>query len=155
VKLNDAIFGLVLLALGVVVLITIQSFPAIPGQKFGPALFPGLIATGLMVCGALLCLQGLRQRQPWVQWGEWVRRPRHLASLAILLVAVSLYIEFSVQVGFLPLAVLTLFLMMLNLRVRPSRALLFALALSLVIHTLFYQLLRVPLPWGWLMPVAW
>ena len=32
----------------------IQGFPAIPGQKVGPALFPGLIAAGLCVCGALL-----------------------------------------------------------------------------------------------------
>ena len=43
-KINDAVFGVVLLALGVVVLWHVQSFPKIPGQKVGPALFPGSIA---------------------------------------------------------------------------------------------------------------
>jgi putative tricarboxylic transport membrane protein len=155
VKFNDAIFGVLLMVLGGVVLTIIQGFPSIPGQKFGPALFPGLIATGLLVCGVMLTLQGLRQRQAWVQVGEWVRQPRRLLSLAILLGGISLYIEVSEQVGFLPLSVLTVSALMMSLQVRPSRAVLLAIALSLMIHTLFYQLLRVPLPWGWLMPVSW
>ena len=37
-KLNDAVFGAVLLLLGVVVLVHVQSFPPIPGQKYGPAI---------------------------------------------------------------------------------------------------------------------
>jgi putative tricarboxylic transport membrane protein len=27
--------------------------------------------------------------------------------------------------------------------------------LTLAIHFCFYRLLRVPLPWGWLQPIAW
>ena len=34
-----------------------------PGQKFGPAWFPGLIAVGLGVCGALLVVQACAQRR--------------------------------------------------------------------------------------------
>jgi putative tricarboxylic transport membrane protein len=30
-----------------------------------------------------------------------------------------------------------------------------AVAATLLIHTLFYKLLRVPLPWGVLEPVLW
>jgi len=30
-----------------------------------------------------------------------------------------------------------------------------ALASTLVIHTAFYKLLRVPLPWGLLQPMLW
>jgi putative tricarboxylic transport membrane protein len=30
-----------------------------------------------------------------------------------------------------------------------------ALASALLIHTIFYKLLKVPLPWGILTPLAW
>ena len=51
--------GAALVALAAVILWHIQGFPAMPGQKFGPAWFPGLVAVGLMACGALLIVQGL------------------------------------------------------------------------------------------------
>jgi len=44
VKVNDAVTGAALLALAAVLLWHIQGFPEMPGQKFGPAWFPGLIA---------------------------------------------------------------------------------------------------------------
>ena len=40
-KLNDAVCGALLLLLGAVVLVHVQGFPKIPGQQYGPALFPG------------------------------------------------------------------------------------------------------------------
>ena len=43
----------------------------------------------------------------------------------------------------------------LVLRVAPGRAVLVAVIATLAIHFAFYKLLRVPLPWGVLMPVAW
>jgi putative tricarboxylic transport membrane protein len=41
------------------------------------------------------------------------------------------------------------------LRVSPGRSLLIAMVGTLLIHTAFYKLLRVPLPWGVLTPYAW
>ena len=41
------------------------------------------------------------------------------------------------------------------LRVRASRAIPAALVMTLLIHYAFYKLLRVPLPWGVLQPIAW
>ena len=63
-KLNDAVWGALLLLLGVVVLVHVQAFPTIPGQQVGPALFPGLVAVGLGVCGVLLIVKGLAARAP-------------------------------------------------------------------------------------------
>jgi putative tricarboxylic transport membrane protein len=156
-KLNDAIFGLVLLALGGAVLFAIQGFPKIPGQPVGPALFPGMIATGLCIAGALLAVRGVRQRadQPWVIWDDWVRSPRHIAALLVLLGSVVFYIAFSTWLGFLPSAALILLALFLILRVAPGRAVLLAVVASFVIHFAFYKLLRVPLPWGVLTPFAW
>ena len=155
-KLNDAIFGLVLMGLGSTVLFAIQGFPKIPGQPVGPALFPGLIATGLCVCGLLLIVRGLRQpRQPWLVFDDWVRSPRHVAGLLVLIGSIVFYIVAANWLGFLPTAVIILLAMLTVLRVPPGRSLVIALVATLVVHFAFYKLLRVPLPWGLLTPYAW
>jgi putative tricarboxylic transport membrane protein len=156
-KVNDAVFGLALAALGGAVLIGVQGFPKIPGQSVGPALFPGLIAAGLCVCGVLLVLRGIRERAraPWVVWDDWVRSPRHVLALAVLLGSIVFYIAVAGWLGFLPTAAIILVSMFSVLRVPPARALLLAVVATLVIHFAFYKLLRVPLPWGLLTPYAW
>lgn len=156
-KLNDAIFGVLLAALGAAVLFGIQGYPKIPGQPVGPALFPGLIAVGLCIGGVLLVLRGLRAQagQPWVAWDDWVRSPRHIVALAVLLGSVVFYILAAGWLGFLPTAALILLALFLVLRVPPGRAVLIAVVATMVIHFAFYKLLRVPLPWGLLTPYAW
>ena len=156
-KLNDAVFGLVLLALGAAVLFAIQGFPKIPGQPVGPALFPGLIATGLCIAGAILMVRGWRERAvlPWVAWDDWVRSPRHVLALVVLLGSVVFYIAAAQWLGFLPTAILILLAMFTVLRVPPGRAVPLAVVATLAIHFAFYKLLRVPLPWGLLTPWAW
>ncbi len=156
-KFNDAIIGVVLLALGAAVLFAIRGFPNIPGQPVGPALFPGLIAIGLCTTGALLVVSGWRQRshRPWLTWDDWVRSPRHIAALVVLLGSVVFYIAASNWLGFLPTAALILLALFVVLRVPPGRAVLLAVIATIVIHFAFYKLLRVPLPWGLLTPYAW
>jgi putative tricarboxylic transport membrane protein len=159
VKLNDAVFGAIFLALGALVLFAIQGFPKIPGQPVGPALFPGIIAAVLCAAGAILLFQGWQRHrtegEPWLAWEPWVRSPRHLAALAVLLGSVVLYIVAADAVGFLPLATLILTALFIVLGVPPGRAVLIAVVATLVVHFAFYKLLRVPLPWGVLTPYAW
>jgi putative tricarboxylic transport membrane protein len=157
VRLNDAVFGFLLLVLGGLVLFAIQGYPKIPGQPVGPALFPGLIALGLCLCGAVLVFTGWRDRahQPWLTWEDWVQSPRHVVALALLLGSIVFYIVAANTVGFLPCAFLILLLLFLVLRVPPGRAVLVAAIATLVVHFAFYKLLRVPLPWGVLAPYAW
>ncbi|AGU49503.1 putative tripartite tricarboxylate transporter, TctB family [Variovorax paradoxus B4] len=156
-KFNDAIFGAILLALGIVVLAVVQGYPGIPGQQVGPALFPGLLAIGLCICGAMLLAKGGRERHAvaWVRLGDWAASPRHVLAAALVIGAVLFYIFASERLGFLPTAAISLLALMLAMRVPPGRALLIALIATLVIHTAFYKLLRVPLPWGVLTPIAW
>jgi putative tricarboxylic transport membrane protein len=157
VKLNDAVFGVLLLALGAAVILGVQGFPKIPGQPVGPALFPGLIATALCICGALLVVRGLRERaaQPWLVLDHWVRSPRHVVAFAVLLGAIVFYIVAAGWLGFLPTAMLILMALFTVLRVPPLRSLVIAVVVALVIHFVFYKLLRVPLPWGLLTHYAW
>ncbi|MES2785767.1 MAG: tripartite tricarboxylate transporter TctB family protein [Pseudomonadota bacterium] len=156
-KFNDAIFGLLFVALGGAVLFAVRGYPSIPGQQVGPALFPGLIAVGLCIAGLVLIVTGVMGRagQPWMQWEDWVRSPRHVIALAVLIGSIVFYIAASNWLGFLPIAFLILMAMLLVLRVRVGLALAVAVVATLVIHFAFYKLLRVPLPWGLLTPWAW
>ncbi|HZY18137.1 MAG TPA: tripartite tricarboxylate transporter TctB family protein [Ramlibacter sp.] len=156
-KLNDAVFGGLLVALGALVLGAVQGYPRIPGQPVGPALFPGLIAAGLCLCGLILVVRGWRQRheQRWFAWDDWVRSPRHVLAFALAVGSVLFYILVSERLGFLPSATLILLALFLVLRVPPGRAVLVAVLAALLVHLAFYKLLRVPLPWGVLKGIAW
>jgi putative tricarboxylic transport membrane protein len=149
-KLNDAIFGVALLLLGIVVLVHVQSFPRIPGQQYGPALFPGVAAAGLVACGVMLIVGGIRSRgtDPWFAASDWTRSPRHALAFLTIIGGTVAYILWADDLGFLLLAPLVLFAWLIALHVRPAPAALFAIVVTAVIWYAFYKLLRVPLPWG-------
>jgi len=153
-KVNDAIFGAVLLLLGIAVLVHVPSFPAIPGQKVGPAIFPGLVASALVVCAVILIVNGLRRRasQPWFEMSDWLHSRTHIIAFLVTIAGVVAYVLFAQAVGFLIIAPLVLIALFLAYGVRPRTAVVTAVVVSLVIHFAFYKLLRVPLPWGVLPP---
>ena len=150
-KVHDALSGAGLAALGAVVLWHIQGFPAMPGQKFGPAWFPGLVAAGLVLCGALLVVHSLRRTaraQPWVALPGWIRKPRPLASVAAVLGGLLFYVFAADRLGFhlTGILLLTVWARLLGASFRMSVAV--AVIATLAIHLSFYKLLRIPLPWG-------
>jgi putative tricarboxylic transport membrane protein len=149
-KINDAIFGVIIAMLGAVVLVHVQGFPNIPGQQYGPGLFPGSIAAGFIVCGVLLIISGLRGRNgnPWLEAGAWMRSPQQLRAVAAIIAGMAAYIVLADFVGFLILAPILLFVWFLALGVRWTTAIIAAVLTTLVIWYAFYKLLRVPLPWG-------
>ena len=155
-KINDAVFGVVLLALGIVVLTQVQSFPRIPGQQVGPALFPGVVAAGLAICGALLIASGIRRRavEPWFRVPDWVGSGQHLVAFAAIIAGVVAYILWADDLGFLLLAPILLFVWFIALKVRALPAAFTAIVVTIAIWYAFYRLLRVPLPWGVLKPWA-
>ena len=155
-KFNDAVLGAVLLALSVAVLVNIQGFPKIPGQSIGPGAFPGLIAILLAGCSLVLIWRGWRERQsqPLVEVGAWLASPRHVANFGIVVGGLIFYIVAAEKLGFLLCGALILLALFLTLRVRPVLAIGLALVLPVLIHLIFYKLLRVPLPWG-VLPVLW
>jgi putative tricarboxylic transport membrane protein len=154
-RIHDSLIGALLLLLSLAVLWHIQGFPPAAGQQYGPALFPGLIAGGLAIASLLLAWQGLRSGQPLVSVGAGLRSPRHLASLLVALGGMVFYILCVDTLGFIVCSALVLLALQWALGVRPVVALAVALLATLVIHACFYKLLRVPLPWGWLQPIAW
>src|SRR5207237_8079437 len=81
IKIHDGLTGAALVVLAGIILWHIQGFPAMPGQKFGPAWFPGLIAVGLGICGLLLMRVGWRSAQPWFTWPGWTLHKRAVAGV--------------------------------------------------------------------------
>ena len=153
-KFNDAVSGIALLALSIAILVDIQGFPKIPGQSIGPGAFPGLIAVLLAGCSLALIWRGFRDKSPLVTVGAWVGSPRHVFNFLLTIAALAFYIVAADKVGFLICGALILVALFLALKVKPPAAIGLALVLPLVIHLIFYKLLRVPLPWG-VLPVLW
>ncbi len=156
-KLSDAVFGLLLLALGAAVIAVVSSYPTIPAQRVGPSLFPGLIAVGLVIGGLILIVRGWRERGtvPWVRFEPWVRSPRHVAGVLGVIGSVIFYIVAVDWLGFFLTSLLILTISFRLFGVALGRSILIAAIATFVIHFAFYKLLRVPLPWGLLTNYAW
>lgn len=156
-KLSDAVFGLLLLALGATVIAVVSSYPAVPAQRVGPALFPALIAAGLMIGGVILVVRGWRERTtvPWLHFEPWVHSLRHVARFIGVIGAVIFYVLAANRLGFLPTSLIILAVMFRLFGVALGRSILIAAIATFVIHFAFYKLLRVPLPWGVFTNYAW
>jgi putative tricarboxylic transport membrane protein len=72
----------------------------------------------------------------------------------VLVVAcVAFFVLAGPVLGFLVVAPLSLLVLLRVLGSGWGVSVLWALGGSLVVHVVFYKLLRVPLPWGWLPPL--
>ena len=152
-RANDALSGLVIIVLSLAMIALTLSFPAFPGQKFGPALFPRILATGLIVCGVAMIWNGLTSRKTssgWLEIAPWMRDPWRLTSFILVLAMLLLYILLSETVGFIPIAFLFLLTLFVWLGVRVISRVIIAVIATLAIHWFFSTMLRVPLPRGWL-----
>ncbi|WP_282606968.1 tripartite tricarboxylate transporter TctB family protein [Pelagibius sp. Alg239-R121] len=156
-RVNDAVFGIILLLFSLAVILYSQSFPATHGQSYGPDLFPVLIALGLSLCGLALTLRGWMSRAsvPWIEFGAWAQDRGKVITFALVPVGLISYVLVADFLGFIPTALLFLFVLLRRFAVAPAKALVIAFTATLVIHTIFVRFLLVPLPWGLLQPVAW
>ena len=154
-RIHDSLIGAVLLVLSLMVLWHVQSFPPAPGQNYGPAVFPGLIAVGLALASLALIWQGFRQRRAWLNVNEGLRSGRHLLAFAIVVFGAVFYILLIDRLGFIVCSVALLIALQWACGVRWELNVAVALIATLVIHTAFYKLLKVPLPWGLLDRMAW
>jgi putative tricarboxylic transport membrane protein len=138
----------VLVALAAAILWHVQGFPAMPGQKFGPAWFPGLIAAGFGVCGLVLILAGARRSAPWVALPDWMYRRRPLLGVGSVIGGLLFYILAADKLGFHLTGVVLLALWIRILGRSWRTAAVVAVLATVAIHLAFYKVLRIPLPWG-------
>ena len=155
-KIHDSVLGLLFVLIGAAILYTVSSYPKMPGQDVGPAMFPGVMAVGLIVFGGILTLRGrvLAGPRQLFALGEWANSPRHaLAGLSVIL-GCAAYAFFSTILGFLIIAPMLLFIWHLAFGVNVKTALISALLTTTIAWAVFYKGLGVPLPWGLLKSYA-
>ena len=150
-RVNDAITGFALLAFAIATFAYARTLPAIPGQDYGAAVFPMLVATGLACCGALLIASGLRHWQGAVVWDDWARTHHAWTKVAVVFALVLAYILAAPAIGFVPMSVLILLIFMMMMGVRWWMAAGVAVVATVLIQQTFGWL-RVPLPLGLLGP---
>jgi putative tricarboxylic transport membrane protein len=158
VRVNDAVSGAALVLFALAMIWYTRTFPEMPGQHYGPALFPVLIGIGLLLTGAILIASGVARlrTEPLFSGGAWLRSGPHLINFAAVIGGLLLYILISDRLGFIPTALLLLFgWLLLFRRGKPISSLVIALAVTLAVDYLFSELLLVPLPLGVLQPLLY
>lgn len=156
-RFNNAVPGGVLIIFALAVIAYSTTFPSLHGQDYGPNLFPTIIGLGLVLCGAILVIQGIAQKAttPMVVIGEWARDRSNVVNVAILIGSIGFYILISDWLGFILTSLLILTTLLVRLGSTWSTSLIVAVVTTFIIHTLFAKVLLVPLPWGILLPIAW
>lgn len=139
--------GLALTLLALAVLFTARAFPDVPGQKLGASFLPMLVGAGLLLCGLALVLRSRRAPA-----AATVRGVEQVLPAFVVMAAVAGYVLLADRLGFLIVAPLVLLAVFKALHVGWRASLLWAVGGTLVVHVVFYKLLRVPLPWGVLRP---
>jgi putative tricarboxylic transport membrane protein len=159
VRVNDAVFGAALLALAAAILWQASGFPAMPGQDYGPALFPSLMAAGLALCGAVLAVRGGRRlaagEEAVVGVAGWEGGWRRLADAGLIVGGLAVWMLVWDAAGFLLGGTAYAAALMLRFRGRPLSSLGIALLVVLLIDWGFRRLLLVPLPLGPLTGIVW
>jgi putative tricarboxylic transport membrane protein len=156
-KINDVLSGVVIGSLAAAVYLHARSFPPMVGQNVGPNMFPQLIAAGLMICAIFLVLRGVKslRTEALVEMPEWLGANRAALGFMMIPIVLVFYLAVSERLGFIVTAALLLMALFYVFGVRTRTALIVAIVGSLAIHAMFYKLLKVPLPWGILSPLAW
>lgn len=147
-RFNDAVLGVALLVFSIVIGLWSQRFPAIPGQEYGAAVFPTVVATGMGLCSLALIVSGLRQKGVALALDDWAQDWRGFLRIFVVIVSVVFYIVAAKPLGFIPTMTLVLFVNLKQLSVGWLQSIALAIAISLLIQWSFGDLLHVPLPWG-------
>ena len=157
-RVNDAVIGAVLVLFALAMILYTRTFPSMPGQDYGPALFPVLIGVGFLICGAILIASGIGRlrTEPLFAGAEWLRSRHHLVDFFAVIAGLIVYILIADGLGFIPTAFLLMFgWLMLFRGGKPVSSAAIALVTTLVVNYAFTQFLLVPLPLGLLRTVLY
>ena len=141
-------FGL----LGATILVNTASLAPVAHIEFGPALFPAIVGWVMIALSGLAAFDAVRS--PAVEAGADEGEPpepldrRRIILFAAFGAAPLFYVWLAPVLGF----ILTMPLIVGGLAFVASgkllRSILLGLGLTILLHVVFYQVLRVTLPWG-------
>ncbi|MET0605894.1 MAG: tripartite tricarboxylate transporter TctB family protein [Beijerinckiaceae bacterium] len=159
--LSDRVTGLTIAAIGALAAYGGSRLPPMPGQQIGPSVFPIVVGCGVALCG-LLIAAGIGRQFELEAEADLAASADHApppaeaerpAWLAILPPALLLfYVLASERLGFLITAAIMAGTAAKAFGASTKLAAGLGVIAPLVIHLIFYKLLRVPLPPGLLSP---
>jgi putative tricarboxylic transport membrane protein len=167
-KVSDRITGLILVILGGFVYWGGSKLPPVPGQQVGPDVFPMVIGAALVICGLLIAFgigrtfeedeKIVLDESGNVAEVQTLSKPQSRFEVFIgggwkILVppmALFFYYFASEKLGFWITAALMIFALSKSQGASLKAALVLTAMAPAVIHLIFFKLLRVPLPMGFL-----
>jgi putative tricarboxylic transport membrane protein len=166
-RLSDRTTGLFLVGLGVLAAYGGSRLPPVPGQPVGPNIFPLVIGIGTAICGAMIAF-GIGHKFEEEAEADLAahtdtetiaeaQRPRSFFWYlrALIPPALLLFYVYAVDlIGFIPTAATLIFIAAVALGASLRLAVPLAMLAPVGVHLIFYKLLRVPLPDGYL-PMPW
>lgn len=155
---RDLIVGAALTALAIAMIIQTQGFPRIRAMPYGPDLFPRIIAGGLILSAIGIVMEGLRSLRIKAAQDDIAVSPTSAYGAFAFVAIAALVAGFALLLpvmGFHIAAALVVLLAVPIFGGNILLALVLATVAPVVLHYVFYSLMRVVLPWGWLTPYAW
>lgn len=148
--MSDRLIGVLFALVALAVFWVTLSIPSTPGQEFGAALYPRSVSIGLAFVSALLIISCKEKvSQPTPQQGHWgLGAVFTVGGLVFYIVSVD-------TLGFIICSIIILSALLWIYKTKSLIIIPIAVFGALLIHTIFYKFLHVPLPWGLLAPVAW
>ncbi|MGP9508562.1 tripartite tricarboxylate transporter TctB family protein [Halomonas sp. AOP43-D1-39] len=154
---DDRLNGLVFILLGGVVVFLAQQLPTLTFIDYGPGFFPTLIGCVMIIAGSVIALKPLLQRGSTIAWAalpsaqSWLQA---LGSIGVVVGTIAFFIATLNSLGFLIAMPISLFVMLAFFDRHIVRDIVIAFIGSILMHSFFYQLMSVQLPWGLLTPFA-
>jgi putative tricarboxylic transport membrane protein len=148
IKLSELHLGILTALGGIALLAASWHFAPMPGQPYGAGTMPRLIGWCAILLGVFMVATSLRHLPDMLKphLSDWVRTPRLAFAAFAVLATIVFYILTSEALGFIPVSLISLFVLMLILRTKPVTALLVSVVSTLVVYYGFSRLLMVPLP---------
>lgn len=149
VRFSDIICASVGVLLGAAAIEMTTHFKQFTNVPVGPEVFPRIMATGLILCSLALLLQAALRKAASESAPTLSLRDRGIQRMLIAAVLIVAFFLLWETVGFLILAPITLFLLMLDMDFRKfGRMALLSLGISVAVWLLFWQVLVIELPLG-------
>jgi putative tricarboxylic transport membrane protein len=146
-RFNDALIGVAVILLGIIVIIHVRSYPDMGDGMPGPSLFPTLLGALLIIAGAVQIPAGIKSRAPLA-----TRLPefniKGIGNISLTILSVVFYICASETLGFILTSFCVMLVMMLALKAKPRTSVLVAGGATICIYVIFSRMLLVPLPAG-------
>lgn len=148
-RVSNIVCAAVGIAIGLIAIYITTKFKQFTNVPVGPEVFPRIMATGLVICSIALIVQAALKGKKWEKAPTLSLRDRGIRRMLVAAVLIVAFYLLWEPVGFLILAPVTLFLLMLNMDFkRYGQMAILSLAISVAVWLLFWQVLVIELPLG-------